>query len=89
VFIYAGVYVRKSVCMWYCVYVCRWVYVCAHTHTHTLSLAKVNCVKYKDLVPSFVSIMKQIVDRKLPREYDYHGVPAPWIQIDILRCVCV
>jgi hypothetical protein len=28
--------------------------------------------KYKDLVSSFVVILKQTIENKLPREYDYH-----------------
>jgi AP-4 complex subunit epsilon-1 len=25
------------------------------------------------------------MDHKYPLEYDYHKLPAPWIQIDILK----
>lgn len=38
---------------------------------------------YKNLVPSFVSILKQVVENKLPRSYEYHRAPAPFIQVGI------
>ncbi|KAG6516711.1 hypothetical protein ZIOFF_027184 [Zingiber officinale] len=37
---------------------------------------------YKDLVASFASILKQVAERKLPKTYDYHQMPAPFIQSD-------
>lgn len=36
---------------------------------------------YRNLIPSFVSILKQITDGKLPKAFDYHKVPAPFIQV--------
>ena len=39
----------------------------------------------KNLVPSLCSIQKQIIEQRLPRDYDYHNVPAPWVQIKIIR----
>jgi len=40
---------------------------------------------YKELISSFVSILKQIVDHQLPRDYDYHRIPAPWVQLKLLK----
>ncbi|KAE8637365.1 hypothetical protein CSA_023066 [Cucumis sativus] len=37
---------------------------------------------FKDLVVSFVSILKQVAERRLPKSYDYHQMPAPFIQSD-------
>ena len=46
--------------------------------------AKTSPDKYKHLISSIVGIQKQIIEHKLPKEYDYHRMPAPWIQIRIL-----
>ncbi|CAA6668204.1 unnamed protein product [Spirodela intermedia] len=40
---------------------------------------------YKDLVMSFVSILKQVAERRLSKAYDYHQMPAPFIQIKLLK----
>jgi AP-4 complex subunit epsilon-1 len=44
---------------------------------------------FKDLVPSLVSILKQICEHRLPAEYDYHRVSAPWMQLQILKILRV
>jgi AP-4 complex subunit epsilon-1 len=53
------------------------------------SLARVNVQPFKDLVPSLISILKQICERRLPSEYDYHRIPAPWMQMKIVRILSV
>ncbi|KAI4314608.1 hypothetical protein L6164_027496 [Bauhinia variegata] len=43
----------------------------------------------KDLVVSFVSILKQVAERRLPKSYDYHQMPAPFIQIKLLKILAL
>lgn len=48
-----------------------------------------DAMQFKDLVPSFVSILKQIIEHRLPREFDYHRIPAPWIQMNLVRILAI
>ncbi|XP_024137515.1 AP-4 complex subunit epsilon-1 [Oryzias melastigma] len=50
-----------------------------------LQLIQENAEAYKDLTASFVTILKQVVGGKLPMDFNYHSVPAPWLQIQLLR----
>ncbi|XP_051484452.1 AP-4 complex subunit epsilon-1 [Apus apus] len=50
-----------------------------------LQMIKENSSGYKDLTGSFVTILKQVVGGKLPVDFNYHSVPAPWLQIQLLR----
>lgn len=52
-------------------------------------VAKANPAGSKDLVPSFVSILKQITEHRLPRDFDYHRMPAPWLQVKLLSILAV
>ena len=45
--------------------------------------------KYKDLVTPLIVILKQVIEHKLPRDYDYHRFPASWIQVIILEILSI
>ncbi|EGC35468.1 hypothetical protein DICPUDRAFT_55169 [Dictyostelium purpureum] len=38
-----------------------------------------------DLVPSFVGILKQVAEGRLPNTFIYHGIHHPWLQINLLK----
>lgn len=42
-------------------------------------------VKYKDMIKIFINIFNKILDVKIPRQYDYARLPAPWMQIKLLQ----
>lgn len=52
-----------------------------------LRMIKENPDNYKELTSSFVTILRQVIGGKLPMDFNYHSVPAPWLQIQLLRIV--
>ncbi|XP_065703731.2 AP-4 complex subunit epsilon-1 isoform X2 [Patagioenas fasciata] len=54
-----------------------------------LQMIKEDSSGYKDLTGSFVTILKQVVGGKLPIDFNYHSVPAPWLQIQLLRILAL
>lgn len=43
----------------------------------------------KDLISSLIGIFRQVMEKRLPRDFDYHNVPAPWMQIRILEILAI
>lgn len=50
---------------------------------------KKNPAPFKELTGSFVVILKQIIEHKLASDYNYHRMPAPWIQIRLLQVLAL
>eukprot|EP01124_Arcella_intermedia_P005746 TRINITY_DN13390_c0_g1_i1.p1 TRINITY_DN13390_c0_g1~~TRINITY_DN13390_c0_g1_i1.p1 ORF type:complete len:1257 (-),score=335.29 TRINITY_DN13390_c0_g1_i1:47-3325(-) len=59
--------------------------VMAVTLNTYFKLVSKNPSAYKDIVSSLVSILKQVIEHALSRDFDYHRIPAPWIQIKCLQ----
>lgn len=46
-------------------------------------LAKQDPYPYRNLIPSLTSIIKQVVEHRLSKTYEYHHCPAPFIQVSL------
>lgn len=47
-------------------------------------VARTETVSCADLVPIIVGILKQVIDHRLAKDFEYHRMPAPWIQMRLL-----
>jgi len=52
-------------------------------------LIKANPAGYKDLLLGFVNQQTMILEGKIAKDYDYHGVASPWIQMKLLRILAL
>ncbi|XP_006814481.1 AP-4 complex subunit epsilon-1-like, partial [Saccoglossus kowalevskii] len=52
-------------------------------------LIKSNPDDYSDMVSSLVDVFQQVIDKKLPSDYEYYRVPAPWLLIKLLKMMSV
>jgi len=52
-------------------------------------MALTNPEKIKELVGPFTAILKQVIENRLPKEFNYHRFPGPWIQNSILEILCL
>lgn len=59
------------------------------TMLYMWSLLQENPEAYKDLTSSIVTILKQVLGGKLPIDFNYRSVPAPWLQIQLLRILAL
>ena len=59
--------------------------VMAASLNYYAEVIKVAPDSYKDLISSFVVILKQIIEHRLPKDFDYHRMPAPWVQMKLLQ----
>ncbi|TRY64310.1 hypothetical protein TCAL_01859 [Tigriopus californicus] len=41
------------------------------------------------LIQPLIEILNQILDHKFPKDYVYHGVEAPWVQMDLMILLAV
>jgi hypothetical protein len=57
--------------------------------SHLVACNQIHPEKYKNLIPTFMTILEQVFTNKLPRSFDYHGSPAPWIQLGCLRILSI
>ncbi|XP_071504361.1 AP-4 complex subunit epsilon-1-like [Diadema antillarum] len=48
-----------------------------------------NPSQHRTLVRSLVSILDQVIQRKLSAEFEFRGVPAPWLQIQLLEMLAI
>eukprot|EP01119_Soliformovum_irregulare_P009883 TRINITY_DN2378_c3_g1_i1.p1 TRINITY_DN2378_c3_g1~~TRINITY_DN2378_c3_g1_i1.p1 ORF type:complete len:614 (+),score=186.61 TRINITY_DN2378_c3_g1_i1:73-1914(+) len=48
-------------------------------------LIRINHPHVKELVPTLVSVLQQINERKFPRNFEFNRACAPWVQIELLK----
>ena len=49
-----------------------------------MARVKRNPGECKDLATSFINILKQAIEHRLPKDYEYHRMPTPWLQVRLI-----
>lgn len=44
---------------------------------------------HRDLLDSFILVLSQVIERRLPRTYEFHRTPAPWLQIRVIQILTI
>ncbi|KAL5019552.1 hypothetical protein ScPMuIL_002444 [Solemya velum] len=52
-------------------------------------LIKENPEQYESVGESLIHIFNQIINRRLPATFEYHSIPLPWLQIELLQCLAL
>ena len=63
--------------------------VCMIYSASFTSHQQANSAGYKDLLLGFVNLQTMILEGKIAKDYDYHGVASPWIQMKLLRILAL
>lgn len=63
--------------------------VMASTLPMYLDACRANPDPFKTYVPTFTSVLKQILEHRLSQDNDYYGISAPWMQIKLLKIMAV
>ena len=53
------------------------------------ALSQDNPDGFRDLTTTFTAILKTVVNQKLPKSFEYHGVSSPWYQIRLLKILAL
>ena len=54
-------------------------------HSMTASYSQADAASFKDLLPFFTDLLMKIVGDQFDHAYDFDNLPAPWVQMKVIR----